>query len=60
MLKLAFWISVALTLLAGGAAVWLASSRRGNVMVRMKVADRLAVAAIMGATAIYGLLVTPQ
>jgi hypothetical protein len=49
-----------LTLLAGGAAVWLASSRRGNVMVRMKVADRLALAAIMGAAAIYGLLAMPQ
>jgi hypothetical protein len=60
MFKLALSISVVLTLLAGGTAAWLAASRRGNVVVRLKVADRLAMAALMGAAAIYALLAMPR
>jgi len=60
MLKLVLGMTVMFTLLAGGLAVWLAVTAQGSVLVRLRVADRLALAAMLGALAVYGLLALPE
>jgi len=57
-MQMIFWVTVALTVLSGGASAALAARRNGSV-ASYRVADRLAQIAVVGASAIVVLLDRP-
>jgi hypothetical protein len=55
-IKLVFLSVLSLTLISGAAATWLAMTAQTSQPTRRKVAERFAVIAFLGATAIFALL----
>lgn len=54
-----FVTAVAITLLSGAAATWMAATARPSCVSRQKVVERLAQIALLGATAIFALVGGP-